>query len=113
MEGVIKKAKKLITNVSAVTFIDTLPKRYTKKFLERVLAKKDNIVSLAQKIIKKGTYFSEMAQTIILAAYEEDPSVISSLSWDLTNLGNSIAGARIMVYILAGSDMKQKKAIMR
>lgn len=106
MEGVIKKARKLIRNTAAVTFIDTLPKRYTKQFLECVLAKKENLASIAKKIIAKGTYFSEMAQTIILKAYDEDPTVINDLSFDLTNLGNSIAGARIMVLILAGSDMK-------
>lgn len=61
MEGVIKKARKLITNVAAITFIDTLPKRFTRKFLERVLSKTTKLVPVAKKIIFKGTYFSEMA----------------------------------------------------
>lgn len=106
MTDVIKKARKLITNVAAITFIDTLPRKFTRQFLERVLSKKTRLVDLAQKIITKGTYFSEMAQTVLLAAYNEDPSSIKELQFDLINLGTSMAGAKLMVLILAGSDMK-------
>jgi hypothetical protein len=65
------------------------------------VSKPEHIGSIAAKIIEKGSFTTVLAQTLLLKAFEGDPAVLAKLPFDVHSLGKTMAGAKLMILILA------------
>jgi hypothetical protein len=43
---------------------------------------------------------------VLLKAYEDNHAIIATLPFDVTSLGKTLLGARLMIHILGEADMK-------